>query len=202
MSRNGSLKVADDDRDVEEDLAQAVGNDDDEDQDDNQDDDRDDSSDNDDSDDDSDDSDEELGERGKRALDRMKQERKRLRAELAEAKKIAKKWEDSQKTEAQRLADNAKEHSTRAEKAERKLARLEIAMEKGLTAKQAARLQGDTREELEQDADELLELFRVRAEKQPSRKPKEKLSGGGDPDTEREETDPRKLAASISRNRF
>lgn len=37
--------------------------------------------------------------------------------------------------------------------------RLEVAMEKGLTPAQAKRLQGETKEELEADADEILELF-------------------------------------------
>lgn len=188
---------------VENDLADAVEEE--ESDSDSGDDDQDDSSEeSEESDDDSDD-DEELGERGKRALDRMKRERKQLRAQLAETKKLAKKWEDSQKTEAQRLADNAKDNMTRAEKAEQKLMRLEIAIEKGLTPKQAARLQGDSREDMETDADELLEIFNARnsnGKAAPNGKPKEKLRGGADPEESREETDPKKLASQISRSRF
>lgn len=64
--------------------------------------------------------------------------------------------EEASKSEAQRLAE-------RAEKAERELTalqsasvRAEVALEKGLTPSQAKRLIGDTREELEADADQLL----------------------------------------------
>lgn len=46
-------------------------------------------------------------------------------------------------------------------KAQFALDRLEIGIEKGLTPKQAARLQGDDREALEKDADEILETFGV-----------------------------------------
>lgn len=66
---------------------------------------------------------------------------------------------ESQKTEAQRLQD-------RADQAERDLAasrvealRLRVAAEKGLTPKQAARLQGTTEDELNADADDLLAEF-------------------------------------------
>lgn len=46
--------------------------------------------------------------------------------------------------------------------AESNLVRLEVATEKGLTPKQAKRLQGTTKEELEADADELLEDLGVK----------------------------------------
>lgn len=56
---------------------------------------------------------------------------------------------------------SSKEKRKEAEAAERdsdlKAARLEIALEKGLTKAQAARLVGDTREELESDADAYIE---------------------------------------------
>ena len=71
------------------------------------------------------------------------------------AEKLAE-LEESQKSESQKLAD-------RAEKAERELEatrtaalRSQVALEKGLTQSQAKRLVGDSREELEADADELL----------------------------------------------
>lgn len=61
------------------------------------------------------------------------------------------------------------------------LLRVEVANDRGLKPSLAKRLRGSTREELEQDADELLELF-------PHLAPP-------DPD----ELDPRKLAAKVRR---
>lgn len=48
-----------------------------------------------------------------------------------------------------------------AKKAQGDLNKLTIGIEKGLTPKQAARLQGETKEEIEADADEILETFGV-----------------------------------------
>lgn len=149
------------------------------------------------------DADEQLGERGKRALDRMKEERKRLKAEMREMAEKVKKYEDSQKSESQRLSDDAASYKEKWTAAEQKLIRLEVASEKGLSPKQAARLTGTTKEELEEDADELLEIFKPSAkEKANNGKPKERLRGGGDPEEEPEESHPQKLAALIPRNRF
>ena len=79
--------------------------------------------------------------------------------ELAPLAQQAKEQEDAQKSEAERLREERD-----ALKAERDTVRLEamrlrIAAEKGLTPKQAARLRGDTEEELSADADELLAEF-------------------------------------------
>jgi len=68
----------------------------------------------------------------------------------------------------------------------------------------AKRLSGKTREELEVDADELLDdLIASLPKPEPtvtiSQKPRENLRGGGKPAEEPEETDPRKLAAMIPR---
>lgn len=188
----------DDDEAAQRALADAV------DQGDDEDDDDDDGS-TDESDDDSEDDDEELGDKGKRALDRMKQERKKLRTELADAKQKVKKYEDANKSEKEKLSDDAASYKTRADKAEKDLWRLQIAMDKGLTRKQAGRLTGDSFEDLEADADDLLDLFKDRkTSSKPASKPKEKLSGGGgaEADNDPEETDPKKLAASIPRGRF
>lgn len=125
--------------------------------------------------------------------------------------------------------------STRGELNEEKLnrLRLEVGAAKGLTPKQALRLSGSTREELEADADDE-EAFPRRAAKggtgedegdgengenggtddggqQPIRggageqhggqrqQVRENLRGGGRPNEEPIETDPRKLAESIPR---
>lgn len=58
-------------------------------------------------------------------------------------------------------ADLAKANAT-ATKAQGDLDRLTVGIEKGLTPKQAARLQGETKEDLEKDADEILETFGVK----------------------------------------
>lgn len=78
--------------------------------------------------------------------------------------------------------------------------RADVASAKGLPAKWAKRLTGTTREELEADADDLAETLPQPAPNVPlSQKPRENLRGGGRPDEEPEETDPRKLAAKIPR---
>ncbi len=81
-----------------------------------------------------------------------------------------------------------------------------MATAKGLTAAQAKRLAGATREELEADAEEILEAFPVSTStddsskgRPPSRQPKPELRGGGDPTEEPVETDPAKLAANVPR---
>ncbi len=104
----------------------------------------------------------------------------------AEAAKRLKEMEDAEKSE----IDRAKEAITAAEKraaeAESKALRAEIAAERGLTLSQAKRLIGTTREELEADADELLEAFKPADEPKPSRRPTEKLRPGASADKEPE----------------
>lgn len=116
----------------------------------------------------------------------------------AEAAKKLTELEDASKTELQRFTDKATAAESRAAEAEARALRLEVATEKGLSAAQSKRLVGTTREELEADAEELLESFGGEKPK-PSDRPKERLRGGSDPSLEPEETDPRKLAALIPR---
>ena len=89
----------------------------------------------------------------KAALRKANKEAETLRLRLQE-------FEDRDKTEAQKLADRAEAAEKRAVELETKAMRLEVASEKGLTPAQAKRLVGTTREELEADADELLETFK------------------------------------------
>lgn len=118
--------------------------------------------------------------------------------------------EEAKKTAEQRLTERLQaieqENTTlkldkmRTEIAEEKAADLGPRVVKLL----AKRLSGKTREELEADADDLLDDIRESLPKpEPkvplSQKPKEALRGGGRPDEEPEETDPRKLAAKIPR---
>lgn len=126
-----------------------------------------------------------------------------IKAALKKANKEAettrlklKEYEDRDKTETQKLAEDRDGHKIRADSAEGKLARLEIALEKGLTPSQAKRLVGSTREELEADADELIADLGGKKKAPVTGKPTERLRAGGDPDEEPHETDPDKLAAA------
>ncbi|MEZ5380156.1 MAG: hypothetical protein R2754_00015 [Microthrixaceae bacterium] len=121
----------------------------------------------------------------------------KVNREAAQLRKRAKAAEDrlaeieeADKSEAQKLADRAAAAEKAAAEAQAKADRLEIAAEKGLTPQQAARLQGATREDLEADADELLELFKSSTgedDGKPSGAPRQKpreLQGGNDPESE------------------
>jgi len=78
----------------------------------------------------------------------------------AEAAQKLQQFEDRDKTEAQRLTERAEAAERRAAEVEGRAVRLEVAAEKGLTPAQAQRLVGETREQLEADADALLEMFK------------------------------------------
>lgn len=80
--------------------------------------------------------------------------------------------------------------------------RAEVVASKGLTPAQAKRLSGSTLEELEADADELLEAFPSSPSGgPPSPRPRQSLSdaasGGSDPQNQEEKVDPAKLADAI-----
>jgi hypothetical protein len=112
------------------------------------------------------------------------------------------KLQESQKTESQRLQDAATLAARNATDAEQRALRLEVAIEKGLTTAQAKRLVGTTKDELEADAEELLDSFKPADDKQRRRPPtrgSESLRGGTEPSEEAEETDPAKLAAMVRR---
>lgn len=167
------------------------------------------------------DDDEELGEGGKAALIAERKTNRENRAKItALEEQVAelvgkKKEEDGQGgKDGGKLNDELAE--VRAELAEERLTRLrlEVGSEKGLTPKQARRLSGKTREELEEDADDLLDTFPAPPAKDgeegdegtggsstssKERRPAENLKGGGKAETEPEETDPRKLAESMPR---
>jgi hypothetical protein len=96
----------------------------------------------------------------KAALRKANKEAETLRLKLQE-------FEDRDKTEAEKVAERAKTAEDRATQAESRALRLEVAFEKGLTPAQAKRLVGATREELEADADELLETFKPAEQGKP-----------------------------------
>jgi hypothetical protein len=110
--------------------------------------------------------DEPLGPGGKKALAEERAARKALEkqlGELAPLKQLANllggKPTGDGKTDLEKLTERlaAQEQSIEAERQARW--RAEVQADKGLTAKQAARLVGSTKEELLADADELLETF-------------------------------------------
>lgn len=112
--------------------------------------------------------------------------------------------EESQKTETQKLSEARQAAETEAADAKRDLARLRVALRRGLTEAQAKRLVGDTEEDLEKDADDLLATFTKQdsnngAQTSPSSRPRERLRSGSTPGKEPEETDPVKLAAAVPR---
>lgn len=90
---------------------------------------------------------------------KAREQEARAKANAEAATKLAA-FEDRDKTEAQRLAERAEAAEKRANETEARALRLEIAAEKGLTPAQAKRLVGASREELEADADDLLEHFK------------------------------------------
>lgn len=131
--------------------------------------------------------------------DKWKTYARKHEREAKAALKRLKELEDADKTEVQKATDKLTDAEKRAESAELRALRLEVAASKGLTPGQAKRLVGTTQEDLEADADELLESFKPddKSSKGPGGKPRENLRGGNEPDEEPEETDPRKLAAKV-----
>jgi hypothetical protein len=152
--------------------------------------------------------------------DRLKREREKfadydqLKAKAAEA--------DSSKSDLQKLADRVTAAEKRAADAEAKQLRAEVAQTKGLSAAQAKRLTGTSREELEADADELLEAFGGSKKTDPKPadgdsedggtdgqdagavlfgRPKERLTPGAAPDAEPEKDADQLADAVLKRTR-
>lgn len=135
-------------------------------------------------------------------LAELKAALKKANKEAEESRRKLKEIEDRDKSESEKLTDRLTAAEQRATEAESRALRMEVAAAKGLTAGQAKRLVGTTKEELEADADELLTDFAPKGgdtKPPPGGRPKEQLRGGGDPTEEPEETDPRKLADLVPR---
>lgn len=121
--------------------------------------------------------------------------------------------EDADKSEIQRERDKAAAAEARAKAAEHRADRLDVAAAKGLSPSLAARLVGETREELEADADELLKVVKpadgtsgasngtaaASGAADGRARPREALRSGSAPGVEPEDNDPTKLAALIPR---
>lgn len=134
-----------------------------------------------------------------RAWDTIQAQRKKER----DLETRLREFEDAQKTDQQKLEERATSAEQAAESATREAARLRVAMKKGLTDTMARRLVGDTEEELEADADELLAALGTTDDDDGDdpldRRPTPRLRPGAVPASEPEETDPRALAAKVPR---
>ena len=114
---------------------------------------------------------------------------------------------DEKKSEQQKLLDRIaaletadKENKDALSKSQLESLRLRVAQAKGLTEKQSNRLQGSTKEELEADADDLLESFGGKDDP-PKGRPKEALRPGAsneDDESEVSAADAEKIADRIS----
>lgn len=136
--------------------------------------------------------------RAKEKIRKANAEAANLRKRLKDAEPILaahKEAQEAAKSTEQKLTEERDEHLKRADSAEAENLRLRVALRKGLTEVQAKRLVGSTEEELEADADDLLESFG--GAKRPADRPKETLRSGSNPDDAPEEFDARKLAAEI-----
>lgn len=97
--------------------------------------------------------------RARAKIAKQNSENAALRARLKDAEPLAAKareLEEAQKSEAERVTERLTAAEERAQRAEAQLLLSEVAAEKGLTAAQAKRLIGKTREELLADADDFL----------------------------------------------
>lgn len=143
-----------------------------------------------------------LGDAGKKALEAERKARREAEKQLKELQAKVAEFEDRDKTETERVSAKLADAEKRAAEAEMRALRLEVAQDKGLTAAQAKRLVGSTREELEADADELLETFAPASKEEPevpAGKPTVDLKpGSGDPTVD-PEPDIRAVVADIPR---
>lgn len=130
-------------------------------------------------------------------LEKMKAALRKANKEAEENRRKLKDLEDRDKSDSEKLAERAAAAERRAQEAETKALRFEVATEKGIKARW---LSGNTREELEAAAEEYL------ADHPPAgngtgpapSKPVEDLRGGGEP-AEGPEPDIRKIVEAIPR---
>jgi hypothetical protein len=138
---------------------------------------------------------------------RLAREREKQQTERdAEKQKL----EDEKKSAEQKLLDRIAALEEAAKKTEKDLTesqleslRLRVAQAKGLSESQANRLQGSTKEELEADADDLIETFGGKKDDQKEElsatfgRPKEKLTPGASNEDD-ETVDYKKIADDIA----
>jgi hypothetical protein len=140
--------------------------------------------------------------RAKEKINKTNREAQNLRTRLKELEKQNKEyqdWKDSQKSDHEKDKERAEAAEKRIAELELSALRTEVALAKGLTAAQAKRLQGATKEELEQDADELIETFGD-PQKSNSRKGTG-FKGGSDPNKKPDTFDAKALAERLRNSR-
>jgi hypothetical protein len=120
--------------------------------------------------------------------------------EAEQARLRVKEFEDAQKSESERLAEQLAETQKRADAAELQAARLQVASDKGLPASSVKFLTGSSVEELAASADELMSLLQPSEPEKPSR-PRERLRPGSSPESD-PEPDARAIADSILSRHF
>lgn len=132
-------------------------------------------------------------------LKKKNSEAKNLRDRLNAAETQLQEIADKDKT----VVDKATERVTALEAENKRLVKEAIGYRHGLNEAQIKRLVGDTPDELEADAAELVETLGIKPADPVLGKPREAMPrGGGDPDQQVEETDPAKLAAAVPRSAF
>lgn len=118
----------------------------------------------------------------KKALDAERTARREAERQLKEMQAQLQELTDKDKSEVERLREQVTAVTKERDELSSSSMRSDIAIAKGLTAAQAKRLVGATREELEADADEIIEAFPAGGVKPPpSQKPNPDLKGGTDP---------------------
>jgi hypothetical protein len=139
-----------------------------------------------------------LGDAGKKAIDEERKARREAERQLKEMGDQLKSMQDKDKSESERLTEKVAQLEKDLHRATAKADRFEVALEKGLDMTRAKRLTGETREELEADADELTAWQTGEPKPAVPGKPTADLRGGGDP-TQEPEADIRKVVDSIPR---
>lgn len=154
----------------------------------------------------------------------LSQKMEKRSKENATAADELKALKDSKQTDEEKLATKLADLEKRANEADHRALRAEIAQAKGLTPAQAKRLQGTNKEELEADAEDLLESLPApkdgngkngdnkdddqadgrKDRGDPARRPKEKLRSGSvtDDDDKDDDFDPEKVAELVRRRSF
>lgn len=132
-------------------------------------------------------------------LKKKNSEAQNLRTRLAAAEKSLQEISEKDKTDVEKATGRV----TALEAENKRLVKEAIGYKHGLNEAQIKRLVGETAEELEADAVELVETLGIKPAEPVPGKPRESMPrGGGDPDLEVEETDPAKLAAAVPRSAF
>jgi hypothetical protein len=140
---------------------------------------------------DDDDEDGELTPAAKAKIAKVNREAAGLRTRLKELEDAEKKRADEKKDDLTKAQEASADLQSKLDTALARVDRLEVAIDKKLTVKQANRLSGTTREELEADADDFLTDLGGGADSKkipPTRQPREALRGGSDP-TSTEDTE-------------